>query len=169
MALETTDQRSDDPVISIGILASKVGLSVSTVRKYEIEGLLIAHRSASGRRMFSLEDIDRVRKIKHMIREVGLNIEGIRRIQALLPCWDLFTCDDKKRKQCSAYREAARPCWMVKHVDCTGQDNDCRKCIIYRFGSQCTEDIKEFLHEESRGKDQSEAMRKLMRRSEGDK
>ena len=74
----------DDPVISIGVLAQRVGLSVSAVRKYENEGLIIAHRTDSGHRLFSLEDIKRVRNIQHMIQDLGLNIEGIRRMQALL-------------------------------------------------------------------------------------
>ena len=71
--------KTDDPVISIGVLAQKVGLSVSAVRKYENEGLVIAHRTDSGRRLFSLEDIKRVRNIQHLIQDLGLNIAGIRR------------------------------------------------------------------------------------------
>ena len=78
-------QHEIDPVISIGVLAEKVGLSVSTVRKYENEGLIIAHRTDSGHRLFSHEDIGRVRSIHYMIQDLGLNIEGIHRIQALLP------------------------------------------------------------------------------------
>ena len=74
----------EDPVISIGVLAQKVGLSVSAVRKYEAEGLIIAHRTASGHRLFSPEDISRVRNVHHMIQDSGLNVEGIRRMQALL-------------------------------------------------------------------------------------
>ncbi len=55
-----------DPVISIGTLANKVGLSVSAIRKYEEEGLIIPHRSESGHRMFSYEDINRIQTIQHM-------------------------------------------------------------------------------------------------------
>jgi len=39
-----------DPVIAIGTLAEKVGLSVSAIRKYELAGLIISHRAASGHR-----------------------------------------------------------------------------------------------------------------------
>ena len=78
-------QTIDDPVISIGVLAQKVGLSVSAVRKYENEGLLIAQRTESGHRLFSHEDVTRVRNIQHLIQDLGLNIEGIRRLQSLLP------------------------------------------------------------------------------------
>ena len=50
--METSSDYSD-PVIPIGTLAEKVGLSVSAVRKYEKDGLIIAHRTSSGHRLFS--------------------------------------------------------------------------------------------------------------------
>jgi MerR family transcriptional regulator/heat shock protein HspR len=162
--METIRDNADDPVISIGILAERVGLSVSTVRKYEIEGLIIAHRTASGRRMFSHEDIDRVRAIQHMIRDVGLNVEGIRRMQALLPCWDIFPCDEEKRKDCLAFREATRPCWVVKcPKSSTKDDNACRECLIYRLGSLCTEDIKHLLHDKCYTQDVGAAIKELIK------
>ena len=61
------------------MLAEKTSLSVAAVREYEKEGLIIAHRAASGRRLFSQEDISRVRNIHHMIQDLGFNREGIRR------------------------------------------------------------------------------------------
>ena len=154
----------DDPVISIGVLAQRVGLSVSAVRKYENEGLVIAHRTDSGHRLFSHEDISRVRNIQHMIQELGLNIEGIRRMQALLPCWDLFPCSDQTRKRCPAYPDNTRPCWMIKGLDCAPQGNECRQCVVYRFGSLCTEDIKRLLHEQNDVQDAGTAIRGLLDR-----
>lgn len=139
----------DDPVIAIGVLAGKVGLSVSAVRKYECEGLLIAHRTGSGHRLFSHEDVDRVRNIQHLVRDLGLNFEGIRRMQAMLPCWDLLPCSPEPRQSCPAYRESSRPCWTIKGVDCAPQGNECRRCQIYRFGTLCTQGIKHLLQRPS--------------------
>ena len=62
------NSNSLDTVISIGTLAKKVGLSVSAIRKYEEEGLIISHRSDSGHRLFSYEDIERLRTIQHLIK-----------------------------------------------------------------------------------------------------
>ena len=143
-------QTTDDPVISIGVLAKKVGLSVSAIRKYENAGLIIAYRTDSGRRLFSPEDIERVRNIQHMIQDLGLNIEGIRRMQALLPCWDLAPCDAETRKSCPSFNDNTRPCWTIKGLDCAPQGNECRCCIVYRFGSLCTQDIKRLLHDQDR-------------------
>jgi MerR family transcriptional regulator/heat shock protein HspR len=154
-----------EPVISIGVLAQKVGVSVSTVRKYENEGLIIAHRTDSGHRLFSMEDIDRVRNIHHMIQDLGLNIEGIRRMQALLPCWDLQLCDAETRKSCPALADGTRPCWTIKGLDCAPQGNECRRCIIYRFGSLCVQDIKHLLQDHANCRDAGAAMLELLRRS----
>ncbi|MGD8726594.1 MAG: MerR family transcriptional regulator [Gemmatimonadales bacterium] len=149
MASTTISPEANDPVISIGVLAERVGLSVSAVRKYENEGLVIAHRTSSGHRLFSHEDIDRVSNIHHMIQDLGLNIEAIRRMQALLPCWDLLPCSEECRSNCPAYQESTRPCWMIRGSSCAPQGNECRQCAVYRFGSMCAEDIKVLLHDQN--------------------
>ena len=164
MADLATQNDFDDPVISIGVLAQKVGLSVSAVRKYENEGLIIAHRTDSGHRLFSHEDINRVRNIQHMIQELGLNTEGIRRMQALLPCWDLLPCNGETRKTCPAYNDNTRPCWMIKGLNCAPQGNECRQCPVYRFGSLCTEDVKRLLHAQSDDENGGEAIKELLQR-----
>jgi len=151
-----------DPLISIGALADKVGLSVSAIRKYEVAGLIIPHRTNAGHRMFSLEDITRIRVIQHMIKEIGFNTEGIRRLQALLPCWDLLPCEKKVRDKCPAYRDNSKPCWMMMDAHCSLQGNECRDCIVYRFGSLCIEDIKELLHNQSNVSDPRTAITEFL-------
>jgi MerR family transcriptional regulator/heat shock protein HspR len=158
------EREFEDPVISIGVLAQKVGLSVSAVRKYENEGLIIAHRTASGHRLFSHEDIQRVRNIQHMIQDWGLNIEGIHRIQALLPCWDLLPCNGEVRRTCPAYKDSTRPCWILKGLDCAAQGNECRQCVVYRVGTLCTQDIKRLLHERDDFQSAGTAIKELLQR-----
>lgn len=142
-----SNQNASDPVMSIGTLAEKVGLSVSAVRKYENACLMIAHRTASGHRLFSQEDVQRVRKIHQMVQNLGLNFEGIRRLQALLPCWELLPCNAKQRAVCPAFKDNTRPCWMIKGLNCARAEGaDCRECLAYRFGSLRTDDIKSLIH-----------------------
>jgi len=160
-----TDLEYAEPLMSIGTLAEKVELSVSAVRKYENECLIIAHRTPSGHRLFSREDIDRIRNIHHMIQDLGLNIKGIRRLQALLPCWELLPCNGEDHKDCPAYKDNSRPCWMLKGRDCTPSDgNQCRQCVVYRFGSLCTEQIKSLVHHQADPRETSAAIRELMDR-----
>lgn len=140
------NNNSLEPVISIGTLAKKVGLSVSAIRKYEEEGLIISNRVESGHRLFSYEDVQRLITIQHLIKDLGFNIEGIRRMQAILPCWDLLPCEKKERDNCLAFKGSTKPCWMIKDAHCTVRGNECRKCAVYRFGTLFTESIKELVH-----------------------
>jgi MerR family transcriptional regulator/heat shock protein HspR len=134
-----------DPVISIGTVAKKVGLSISALRKYEKEGLLIYYRTPTGRRLLALADIKRVKIIQHLINDLGLNMEGIRRLLALLPCWRLKPCSDEEKQNCEAVSNARQPCWMVKETECARRGLDCRLCNVYRFGAYCTEAMKSLL------------------------
>ena len=154
----------NEPMAAIGVLAQKVGLSVSAVRKYENAGLIIAFRTESGHRLFSHEDFERVRNIHHLIHDLGLNIEAIRRMQALLPCWELLPCTPEARDKCPAYNDNTRPCWMIKGLDCAPQGNECRQCEIYRFGSLCTEEIKNIVYDHGNSSDSSLAMTELLNR-----
>lgn len=135
-----------EPIISIGTAAGKVGLSVSALRKYEAEGLLIYHRTPTGRRLLSRADIKRIRIIQHIINDLGLNIEGIRRLLALLPCWRLKPCTEEEKRACEAVSNAVQPCWMVKETECARRGMDCRLCNVYRYGAYCTEAMKALLH-----------------------
>jgi MerR family transcriptional regulator/heat shock protein HspR len=141
------DSDSDwDPVISIGTAARKVGLSVSALRKYEKEGLLIYHRTETGRRLLSRADIKRIRIIQHIINNLGLNMEGIRRLLALLPCWKLKPCTDEEKGVCMAVSNAMQPCWMIRETECSRRGYDCLQCNVYRYGAYCTETMKALLH-----------------------
>jgi MerR family transcriptional regulator/heat shock protein HspR len=135
-----------EPMISIGTVADKVGLSVSALRKYEKEGLLLFHRTESGRRLLSRSDIRRIEIIQHMINNLGLNMEGIRRLLALLPCWSLKPCSAEDKARCVAVAEPIRPCWMVEDSECARAGAICRDCSVYRYGAYCTETMKALLH-----------------------
>ncbi len=148
------DERTTDweAVISIGTAAKIVNLSVSALRKYEKEGLLIFHRSESGRRLLCRADIKRIEMIKHMIGDIGLNLEGIRRLLALLPCWDLRLCPKKEQKKCEAISNNVKPCWMIESTWCRRQELDCRQCEVYRYGAYCAVTMKLLLrHTDNKG------------------
>jgi MerR family transcriptional regulator/heat shock protein HspR len=140
------DEIDYQPVISIGTAARMVGLSVSALRKYEREGLLLFFRSESGRRLLSYSDLRRIKMIQQLINEIGLNIEGIRRLLALLPCWELKPCSEDEREECHAYTDPVSPCWMLEDSECSRKGADCKLCNVYRYGAYCTETIKSIVH-----------------------
>lgn len=136
-----------EAVISIGTAARKLGLSVSALRKYEKEGLLLYHRTQTGRRLLCRADINRVRMIQHLVGELGLNMEGIRRLLALLPCWELMPCSGDDRARCIAMLDPVHPCWMTQGTECAKKGVNCRDCAVYRKAAYCTTVMKALLYE----------------------
>jgi DNA-binding transcriptional MerR regulator len=50
-------------LMTIQRAAEQAGLSPGTLRSYERDGLITPQRDSSGRRVFTLVDVDRVRRI----------------------------------------------------------------------------------------------------------
>lgn len=109
---------------------------------------MLFYRTESGRRLLSQADIKRINVIQHLINHLGLNLEGIRRLLAILPCWKLKPCAKEKRDRCSAYLDSVEPCWMVRESACAEVGIECRECNVYRYGAYFAEDIKTLLHTE---------------------
>jgi DNA-binding transcriptional MerR regulator len=59
--------------------AQMVGVSPSMIRGWEDEGLISPHRKPSGYRLYTMSDVNRLRRIR-ALREQGLNSAGIRRV-----------------------------------------------------------------------------------------
>lgn len=142
-----------DPVITIGEAAAITGLSDSSLRKYEAAGLITYARTRGGYRMLSLEDLDRVRMIQKLIKGKGLTLEGIRRLWALLPCWELKGCPEAEREGCGVVKGGNEPCWVIQGYDgCCGEAT-CRYCEVYRTAATCTEDLKGLVFDLLLGRD----------------
>lgn len=70
--------------LSIGELAERTGLSVSSIRYYEAEGLLKAERNSGGQRRFLRSDIRRLSFVM-ITQQFGFTIEQIRLKLQTLP------------------------------------------------------------------------------------
>lgn len=132
-----------EPIYTIGIAAERLGVSVHTLRQYEAEGLILTHKTKSGRRIYSEMELDKVRCIKAMIQEQGLNFEGIRQLLSLIPCWKIRKCCDKDRNECLSFKTRTNPCWNTKEK-CTFPYPNCRDCEVYRGFISC-EDLKKYI------------------------
>jgi MerR family transcriptional regulator, heat shock protein HspR len=72
-------QRISDPeqgVYGISVAASLVGNAPQNLRLYEARGLLAPARSDGGTRLYSENDLERLRSIGELL-EAGLNLTGI--------------------------------------------------------------------------------------------
>jgi len=67
----------NEGVYVMQVAANLTGMHPQTLRKYEREGLLAPSRRYMAR-LYSDEDIDRLKMIKQLVDEKGLNIAGIK-------------------------------------------------------------------------------------------
>lgn len=72
------ERDSRRPVYVISVAASIVAAHPRTLRIYEEEGLVCPARTATNIRLYSDEDIRRITWIRHLTRERGVNLAGIR-------------------------------------------------------------------------------------------
>ena len=105
----------NNPKYTISSAANLLHISVHTMRMYEREGLIIPFKKESGQRLYSDNDIERVKCIRHSIKEEKLNLQGIRRMLSLIPCWAIVDCSASDRENCNAYNSSSKPCWMINH------------------------------------------------------
>jgi len=66
----------DEPCFVISIAARMVGLNIQSLRYYERTGLLSPSRSSGNIRLYSPFDIGRLRRIKTLISDMGVNLAG---------------------------------------------------------------------------------------------
>ena len=66
------------PVYVISVAAELVRVHPRTLRIYELEGLLCPARTRSNIRLYSENDIRRVLWIRHLTRNLGVNLAGVR-------------------------------------------------------------------------------------------
>lgn len=104
--------------IKIGAVARHFGVSVDLLRLYEREGLLIPLKSPRGTRYYTQHDFAWIGTILRLVREARLNFAGIRRLLALLPCWEIRQCGFNKRVGCAVIADASKPCWANRAVCC---------------------------------------------------
>jgi MerR family transcriptional regulator/heat shock protein HspR len=54
-----------------------------TLRKYERLGLIRPTRTIGSLRVYSREELDRLRLIKHLVEEAGVNLAGVQRLLSI--------------------------------------------------------------------------------------
>ncbi len=69
-------QQPSTPVFFIGVVAELTGTHPQTLRNYERMGLLQPGRSQGSVRMFSARDVARVRRIRRLTQDLGVNLAG---------------------------------------------------------------------------------------------
>lgn len=74
----------DEPLYHISIVAKLVDCHPQTLRMYERLGLVAPERSRANVRLYSEADVERVRQIKRLTQEMGVNLAGVEIVLRLL-------------------------------------------------------------------------------------
>jgi len=67
----------DEPVYLISVVAELMNIHPQTLRQYEREGLLKPSRTQGRMRLYSQRDLDRLKVILTLARDMGVNLAGI--------------------------------------------------------------------------------------------
>src|SRR5580765_5219854 len=70
----------DRGVYMISVAAELAGMHPQTLRIYESRGLIQPKRSPKNTRLFSQEDVDRLRRIQELTSELGMNLAGVEKV-----------------------------------------------------------------------------------------
>jgi MerR family transcriptional regulator/heat shock protein HspR len=64
----------------ISMAARLLDMHPQTLRKYERLGLVRPTRTVGSMRVYSSEELDRLKLIKHLVEEAGVNLAGVQRL-----------------------------------------------------------------------------------------
>ena len=69
--------RDNEPVYVISVAARLLELHPQTLRKYEREGFVTPSRTTGNLRLYSSEDLERLRQVKYLVDQRGINLAGV--------------------------------------------------------------------------------------------
>ena len=73
----------DQDLFLISMAAEMLDMHPQTLRKYERLGLIQPSRTVGSMRLYSREELERLRLIKHLVDEVGINLAGVQRLLSI--------------------------------------------------------------------------------------
>jgi MerR family transcriptional regulator/heat shock protein HspR len=75
--------RLDHDLIFISVAARMLGMHPQTLRKYERLGLIQPSRTIGSMRLYSREELERVKLIKRLVGDGGINLAGVQRLLSI--------------------------------------------------------------------------------------
>jgi MerR family transcriptional regulator, heat shock protein HspR len=73
----------EQDVYFISVAARMLGMHPQTLRKYERLGLVQPTRTMGSMRLYSREELDRVKLIKRLVDDAGINLAGVQRLLSI--------------------------------------------------------------------------------------
>jgi MerR family transcriptional regulator, heat shock protein HspR len=73
----------DEDVYFISMAARMLGMHPQTLRKYERLGLVQPSRTIGSMRLYSREELERLKAIKRLVEDAGINLAGVQRLLSI--------------------------------------------------------------------------------------
>jgi MerR family transcriptional regulator/heat shock protein HspR len=73
----------DQDLVFISMAARMLGMHPQTLRKYERLGLVQPTRTIGSMRLYSQEELERLKLIKRLVDDAGINLAGVQRLLSI--------------------------------------------------------------------------------------
>src|ERR1044071_3917358 len=73
----------DTDLYFISVAARMLGMHPQTLRKYERLGLVRPSRTIGSMRLYSRDELERLKVIKRLVEDAGINLAGIQRLLSI--------------------------------------------------------------------------------------
>jgi len=73
----------DQDLYFISVAARMLGMHPQTLRKYERLGLVQPTRTIGSMRLYSRDELERLKLIKHLVDDAGINLAGVQRLLSI--------------------------------------------------------------------------------------
>ncbi len=73
----------EQDLVFISMAARQLGMHPQTLRKYERLGLVRPARTIGSMRLYTRRELERLRLIKHLVDEAGINLAGVQRLLSI--------------------------------------------------------------------------------------
>ena len=107
----------DQDLFFISVAARMLGMHPQTLRKYERLGLVLPSRTIGSMRLYSRDELERIKLIKRLVDDTGINLAGVQRllsiaevVQRLRPLMrdDALSARDTRRRVTQELDELSR-------------------------------------------------------------
>ncbi len=94
----------EEPVYLISVVAKVLTIHPQTLRQYEREGLICPSRTDGKMRLYSQKDIDKIKMIQRLTRDLGVNLAGV---DIIIRLKDKITSYEEQIKELKSYARHA--------------------------------------------------------------
>ena len=125
---------------TIGTVAKLIDEHPETLRVWERNDLIRPDRDEYQRK-YSNNNLKRLKFIKYLMKEKGLNIAGVKQLTSMYSCWYIRNCNGGAAKNSPIQINESKPCWKLEGTFClvaSDKAEMCNSCDMLKNCTGCT-------------------------------